>query len=118
MREVKFRAWMEDEMLSHDDLVNMDQETHAMYSILTEPQEDITFMQFTGLKDIEHRDVFEKDIVEDIEGKRYIVEYNLFYAYMLYPIEDRTSYMAMYPTIKLKVIGNIHENPELLEAKE
>ena len=115
MREVKFRAWSEYsnklvvwEHMKADDTLG---------GVLNGDDKKIHVMQYTGLKDINHRDVYEKDIVEDIAGRRYIVEYNLFYAYMLFAVEDRTSYMAMYPTIKLKIIGNFYENPDLLEAE-
>jgi len=115
MREIKFRAWMENKMLSHEDLVNMDQEFYAMYTILTELQEDITFMQYTGLKDKNDKEIYEGDMLrisfrEDFQVVRYAKD-----GYFA------TSEFALFELIRdegytYEVVGNIYENPELLEV--
>lgn len=134
MREIKFRAWMEDEMLSHDDLVNMDQETHAMYTILTEPQEDITFMQYTGLKVNGDIELYEGDIVpvkssvyfgwkqgrEHFKANAVVVydEKEMRYRFLAYTKDYGKQYVDFDKSIRqsYKIIGNIYENPELLDT--
>ncbi|MGR6904978.1 YopX family protein [Lysinibacillus sp. BSL11] len=113
-REIKFKAWMENKMLSHEDLVDMDQEFYAMYTILTEPQEDITFMQYTGLKDKHGTEIFEGDIVQfksirDII-ERYEVEYTNYgeWAIGMHRLSMRFK--------SCEVIGNIYEHSHLLEG--
>lgn len=80
--------------------------------------EDIILMQSTGLHDKNGVEIFVGDVVVDLTNKRYIVKYNKdFCAYFLYPIDNEEKFMAVYPNIVLKIIGNVHQNPELLEEK-
>lgn len=73
-----------------------------------------TVGQFTGLTDKKGVKVFENDIIHNSwNGKKYFVKFVNCSFYMcfsdldIYPI----SYMSQN---NLKVIGNIHDNPELL----
>lgn len=84
-----------------------------------ENDKDLILMQCTGLKDSEGSLIYEGDIVK-YEGKPYQViwdkyGFNLkgFYqGFMDYPTE------AFSEGLSFRVIGNIYENPELLEEKE
>ncbi|WP_312128696.1 YopX family protein [Lysinibacillus capsici] len=126
MREVKFRAWMENKMLSHEDLVDMDQEFYAMYTILTEPQEDITFMQYTGLK-VNGMEIYEGDILElyipnwagydDVQ--RFILnEFCSDVTYLQAVVKHCEECSLEGESDYIEVIGNIYENPELLEESQ
>lgn len=130
MREIKFRAWMENKMLSHEDLVDMDQEFYAMYTILTEPQEDITFMQFTGLKDKDGREIFEGDLY------KFIISHDMYNpesGHTTFEVvhvkavtfEDGAFYHGTHLLSEIiefddsfTYVGNIYENPELLEESQ
>lgn len=70
-----------------------------------------TIGQFTGLIDKNGKKVFEGDIVE-IDGKHYEVKYMLgqFFVGINMPIA--------YKRFDCEVIGNIHDNPELLKDSE
>lgn len=74
-----------------------------------------TVGQYTGLKDKNGTRIFEEDIVEH-ERHMHIVAYNDEYA-GFWPFYDQ-DHPAGYGVIgeESEVIGNIHDNPELLEG--
>jgi len=73
--------------------------------------EDITWLQFTGLKDKNSKEIYEGDIVETPNRKKpYLIRFagGKFYLDYTEEGEDLTD------PLWIKVIGNIYENPELL----
>ena len=82
--------------------------------------EPSTICQCTGLKKL-----FEKDIVKRTDIHRVgepsigIVEYDVENTAFVIHWIDKEKYSPMYPwKDKIKVIGNIFDNPELLEVEE
>ena len=85
--------------------------------------DEIVIMQTTGLLDKNGKEIFEGDIV-DYKGREAVVKWHGSYASFIYRfvdgLKERVSeweplYLAY---LKCEVIGNIYENPELLEVKE
>ena len=80
-----------------------------------------TVGQYTGLNDKHGKRIFEGDIAKVLQGKDKDIAYVGFEngAFMLYPktgnIYERTLWSYWYNDWDVEVIGNIHENPELLE---
>lgn len=96
MREYKFRAW--------------DGKNLHYYSsdIIFEIYNDEDIQQFTGLKDRNGKEIYEGDFVEsDVYRVNGVVEYS--------GISIRPFLYYMNPEEDFEVLGNIYENPELLE---
>jgi len=93
--------------------------------------EDPILMQFTGLKDINLKEIYENDIVLDEDGFKLIVTYlvnyeleigrnecdgEIYYSYItgyFGKFIDGSGYTAL--DEKLEKIGDIYQNPELLK---
>lgn len=125
-REIKFRAWnsLKNKMIITDFHI-------TCFGIAWKHDDDFdmdnyyTIMQYTGLKDIKGTEVYEGDIIKITSLDK---EYPLIdeihevrwpsYSVVLYPGDlqedcDDMQYLTQGDYI-YEVIGNIHQNPELL----
>ena len=111
MREIKFRAWDGKNML------NIDHWTLSM--INRHIPESHVVMQYTGLKDKKGVEIYEGDIVnykDDHMNPYYIYWDEHHAAFRLHHKKwARLSNLIMDFSRYYKVIGNIHQSPELLE---
>lgn len=143
MREIKFRAWFgeENKMIPFDELhIELENGEYTVYYSLDGDSvqdglcvEDFNIMQYTGLKDRNSKEIYEGDIViykpnyraflavDEIrnEIKNGAIVWN---EHGFWAIDDNypsNEYYASYPIPMLcgglEVVGNIYENPELLE---
>lgn len=133
-REIKFRCWDGKKMCKVEHPYLEDYEVSKGFILINgipwytrgekygknleiiECCQDFPLMQFTGLKDKNGKEIWEGDIIEvDWNDIRYsihnfVIEWNEKYCSFVFeggcPFNDK---------IHFKVIGNIYENPELLE---
>ncbi|EFR8856883.1 hypothetical protein H0279_002996 [Listeria monocytogenes] len=108
---------------------NLDMNSHY-HGFISEIEIDLkTIGQYTGLKDKNGKKIFEGDIVEIIGDEGYeftsVVEYFGESGYPAFDMRTPEDYyfesntfseIIMSSSYELEVIGNIHENPELLEV--
>lgn len=120
MREIKFRAWdkINGEMIPWNRLLN----GHNLRNVFMRPEMcGLILMQYTGLKDKNGVYIYEGDIVEfvpfetSINNRVVKFERGVFKAELI-----RSGYSVTLSELQeseIKVIGNICENPELLEVE-
>ena len=122
----KFRAWLKNDK----EMIDVD-EIHWFHEGIDFIGDGITFsrgadeielMQSTGLFDKNGKEIFEGDIV-DYKGRKAIIKWNGSYASFIYRFVDELKkrvsewhplFLAYY---HFEIIGNIYENPELLEVE-
>ena len=101
-----------------DSIFVYDSETQSFNDYEISPS---TLGQYTGLTDKNGNRIFEGDVAKVLQGKDKDIAYVGFEngAFMLYPktgnIYERTLQSYWYNDWDVEVIGNITDNPELLE---
>ena len=128
---IKFRAWhnelarmmsISDMWFNVDSLGEIGLNDAVMNDYITVSPNEIELMQSTGLKDKNGKEIFEGDIV-DYKGREAVGKWHGSYASFIYRfvdgLKERVSewdplFLACY---NFEVIGNIYENPELLEVE-
>lgn len=134
MRDIKFRCWDTEnkQMLKVQELDFEDTFYGGRLSIRADMYndyfdiEDMILMQYTGLKDKNEKEIYEEDIVkinDEIIAK--VIWDNDYLGYFLYANEENSidsfenGEQPLYDYWgSIEVIGNIYDNPELLEKGE
>lgn len=115
-RIIKFRAWDTTEkkwyrfdsgFLEYQELLTG--KTIAYSDLVKE----IVLMQFTGLTDKNGKEIYEGDVLETDGGEKLEVKWNSMFACFRFGNQATHDYDI---AIRMKIIGNIYENPELLSA--
>lgn len=121
----KFRAWdktenayIEDAQFTYDDGCEggMGSFRHYSFRDLLEDKNCIV-EQCTGLKDKNGKLIYENDLIK-IDDDVAVIKWSDYYArFMLESSEDIFDFETIYAE-ECEVIGNIHENADLLELKQ
>lgn len=134
MREIKFRAWMKDyKKMCKVNQIDFEKQTawieadnggHETRHTTTRDIDDIEIMQYTGSKDKNGIKIYEGDIakLQDGHTSYYVVEWHKNGMWIFRFLDNEHQYYSfnsvcdfMY-TVNHEVIGNIYENPDLVEV--
>ena len=127
MREIKFRIWVKDRKeIFEVVLINyvskkvtyiLEKIGHLL-SIRDAKFNDIEFMQYSGLKDKNNKEIYEGDILFESFGEKYykvVFENGSFRAEFERDFEEHSFDLIDVVAQGCEVVGNIYENPELME---
>ena len=96
-REIKFRAWDKERGIMKVPYFHEFEDINIQFE-----DDELVFMQYTGLKDKNGVESYIYDIAKDEFGN-------------IFEITDDYMLLAHLQTIKFEIIGNIYQNAELLE---
>lgn len=119
-REIKFRVWSEEDKEYRKDcrlLSLFDCVTGCPATIYNDEGDRFDIEQYTGLKDKNGKDIYEGDIVKiEAYGRVFQVVYRKWDCSFVYENDEDEEIYSMFDGFpdKYEIIGNIHENPELL----
>lgn len=137
MREIKFRGYSKNFNMmilnetwesASDGMVkacNQYMKEHHIDSIPVErgtflptKDNDMVLMQYTGLKDKNGKETYEGDIIQDLNGKKYVIKWGInSNGFIAKSTEIHCNVYSSYHLVpKTKIIGNIYENPDVLEG--
>ena len=114
MREIKFRAW--------DKKKKKMQYSGFLLNAIGEPinykgeDQDVILMQFTGLKDKNGKEeVYQDDLMKDLLHIYRVVWMECSARFLLIDVKEYMNQLSAEAIKLLPKIGNIYENPELME---
>ncbi|MFA5149621.1 MAG: YopX family protein [Candidatus Omnitrophota bacterium] len=134
MRPIKFRAWNGNKKIIDGNCVIRDGDSYPMFVDEVGIKKcGAEFEQFTGLLDKNGKEIYEGDIVLEVvdSGPEEIKRYDEFLGVVVYDrngfgiqtegMRDGETEVPLWGMddgwVEIEVLGNIHEQPELLEAK-
>lgn len=124
MKDIKFRVWdkvsekmydvgMLDFITGH--IVCSEKDNYK--ELVNDSSEMVVLMQYTGLKDRNGDEIYEGDIIEYLYKDNFGIIGTIEYSSDSYHIVVEKEYGDLYGfNLKIGIIGNIHENPELIEV--
>ena len=119
-RQLKFRCW--DNMLNELSVFIKVEDGKSLFHIcsINEDKDRFIITQFTGLPDCDGKEIFEYDILQLLhDGRRRTILVEFEYGFYGFEIvgKDYREFIPLRECEELKLLGNIFQNPDLLEHK-
>ena len=116
MKEIKFRAWDKEQKIMY--LPEYSEIRYMAVESLNADNSLLEIMQYTGLKDKIGKEIYEGDIVSCWGGEYCLGFWEFSKIILVDAINNPFTILDLTESENTKVIGNIYENPELLEVEE
>ena len=137
-REIKFRAWNKEDKIMVDlqkitplalnDMMNTQLNLQGRSGLFIPFFKELELMQYTGLKDKNEKEIYIGDVVQDKydikgnpetdTGRIDFINGCTCVTYFDLDEDEQRQYYPAYNGLKYyEVIGNVHENPELIKEK-
>lgn len=128
-REIKFRGKAEKtgEWVYGGYYCHSGYKEYQHYIVRSEPHTDLltriipgTEGQFIGRKDKNGNEIFKGDIIQGFNGKDEFYGPVIWYqgnCSFVIDLKDENLHCSLFHKFELEILGNIHENPKLLEKK-
>ena len=125
MREIKFRAWdKKNKTMAYDNTyvcditITFSGQIFCHDSYYEIYDYDFDLMQYTGVKDVNDKEIYEGDILKRVDDSKVVIKYSVnshsFEWYSL-QIPDRYWNSDSSQWELSEIVGNIYENPELVK---
>ncbi len=114
MREIKFRAW-DKKNRKWENFAHITLDGQYWQPVKTVDYEDIILMQYTGLKDKNGKEIYEGDIYKLKDDRTFTVLESLQQFFESKELGEN-EFGDDFST--LEILGNIYENPDLLNIKK
>jgi len=110
MREIKFRVWDE-----HLRIMRDEDFCYRQFDIADIDRAGLVWMQYTGLKDSKGKEIYDGDIVKFSYCRKECI-WPVKWGVSGWWASGRSAFKDLYWVAdKCEIIGNIYENPELVE---
>lgn len=120
MTEPLYRIWSISKqyfVTSNNDFY-VDKEGEVKHPAFNPKPDNYIIQRCTGEKDVNGKYIYEGDIVLDKTNPNYTVQTTILYAWGNFIMKSLYTDDVFDSSLKLEVVGNILENPELLLEKE
>ncbi len=111
-KEIKFRVWDKQDKVMYEPV-------SIVNKWINGEEQNYELMQYTGLNDKNGKEIYEGDILEEGEGYYFEVVWEKQWAKFKLQWKNKAyQYPEWNRGINMQVIGNIYDNPELLQEVE